>query len=84
MNSPGHRANILNGGYTEVGFGFINIADYKYTDAQGHPFDAALRHSLLPCTRRRRVLPCRQRRHHRLPLAVLPTGSQLGTDVRWQ
>lgn len=31
MNSPGHRANILNGGYTEVGFGFINIANYQGT-----------------------------------------------------
>jgi hypothetical protein len=29
MNSPGHRANILNGGYTEVGFGYINIANYQ-------------------------------------------------------
>jgi hypothetical protein len=28
MNSPGHRANILNGGYTAVGFGFINVANY--------------------------------------------------------
>ena len=31
MNSPGHRANILNGGYTEVGFGYINIANYQNT-----------------------------------------------------
>lgn len=31
MNSPGHRANILNGGYTEVGFGYINIANYQGT-----------------------------------------------------
>jgi uncharacterized protein YkwD len=29
MNSPGHRANILNAGYQEVGFGFTNIADYQ-------------------------------------------------------
>ncbi|MBC7581436.1 hypothetical protein H7097_01030 [Aeromicrobium sp.] len=29
MNSPGHRANILNGGYTEVGFGFIDIANFQ-------------------------------------------------------
>lgn len=31
MNSPGHRANILNGGYTEVGFGIVNIANYQGT-----------------------------------------------------
>jgi uncharacterized protein YkwD len=31
MNSPGHRANILNSGYTEVGFGIINIANYQGT-----------------------------------------------------
>ncbi|MGH7240972.1 MAG: CAP domain-containing protein [Candidatus Saccharimonadales bacterium] len=31
MNSPEHRANILNGGYTEVGFGYINIANYQST-----------------------------------------------------
>lgn len=31
MNSPGHRANILNAGYTEVGFGYINIANYQGT-----------------------------------------------------
>lgn len=29
MNSPGHRANILNTTYTEVGFGIINIPDYQ-------------------------------------------------------
>ena len=29
MNSPGHRANILNAGFTEVGFGIINIANYQ-------------------------------------------------------
>jgi uncharacterized protein YkwD len=29
MNSPEHRANILNAGYQEVGFGFINIANYQ-------------------------------------------------------
>ena len=29
MNSPGHRANILNTGYKEVGFGFINIPNYQ-------------------------------------------------------
>jgi len=31
MNSPEHRANILNAGYKEVGFGFINIANYQGT-----------------------------------------------------
>lgn len=31
MNSPGHRANILNSTYTEVGFGSANSANY-----QGH------------------------------------------------
>lgn len=29
MNSPEHRANILNQYYTQVGFGFINIPDYQ-------------------------------------------------------
>jgi hypothetical protein len=31
MNSPGHRANILNGGYTEVGFGIVDIPNYQGT-----------------------------------------------------
>lgn len=31
MNSPGHRANILNAGYRDVGFGIANASDY-----QGH------------------------------------------------
>jgi hypothetical protein len=29
MNSPGHRANILNGNYREVGFGIANGANYQ-------------------------------------------------------
>jgi hypothetical protein len=29
MNSAGHRANILNGTYSEVGFGFANSSDYQ-------------------------------------------------------
>lgn len=29
MNSPGHRANILNGAFTEVGFGVINVENYQ-------------------------------------------------------
>jgi len=29
MNSPGHRANILNTRYTEVGFGIVNSASYQ-------------------------------------------------------
>jgi len=29
MNSPGHRANILNTNYTEVGFGFANSANFN-------------------------------------------------------
>lgn len=29
MNSPGHRANILNGKYQEVGFGIANGASYQ-------------------------------------------------------
>lgn len=29
MNSPGHRANILNGRYSEVGFGIANSPDYQ-------------------------------------------------------
>ncbi|HET8709205.1 MAG TPA: CAP domain-containing protein, partial [Candidatus Saccharimonadales bacterium] len=29
MNSPEHRANILNQYYTQVGFGYINIPDYQ-------------------------------------------------------
>ncbi len=31
MNSPEHRANILNTTYQEVGFGIANIADYQGT-----------------------------------------------------
>lgn len=29
MNSPGHRANILHGGYQEVGFGIANSPNYQ-------------------------------------------------------
>jgi hypothetical protein len=29
MNSPGHRANILNAQYREVGFGIANVANYQ-------------------------------------------------------
>lgn len=29
MNSPGHRANILNTKYSEVGFGIINVENYQ-------------------------------------------------------
>lgn len=29
MNSPGHRANLLDKSYKEVGFGFANVADYQ-------------------------------------------------------
>lgn len=31
MNSPGHRANILNTSYREFGFGIINIPNYQGT-----------------------------------------------------
>ena len=31
MNSPSHRANMLDSGYTEVGFGFTNGANYVTT-----------------------------------------------------
>ena len=31
MASPGHKANILNTTYTEVGFGFANASDYQGT-----------------------------------------------------
>lgn len=31
MNSPGHRANILNSGYLEVGFGIVDIPNYQGT-----------------------------------------------------
>lgn len=31
MNSPEHRANILNTSFIDVGFGVINIADYQNT-----------------------------------------------------
>ena len=34
MNSPGHRANILNTSFTEVGFGIIDIANYQGQGAQ--------------------------------------------------
>ena len=29
MASPGHRANILNASFTEVGFGFVNVENYQ-------------------------------------------------------
>jgi hypothetical protein len=31
MNSPGHKANILNNSYTEVGFGIANASNYQGT-----------------------------------------------------
>ena len=34
MNSPGHRANILNTTYTEVGFGIINVENYQSSGNQ--------------------------------------------------
>ena len=30
MNSPGHRANILNRNYTEIGFGYTRASTYQY------------------------------------------------------
>lgn len=30
MNSPGHRANILNAGYTQIGVGYANGGSYGY------------------------------------------------------
>jgi uncharacterized protein YkwD len=41
MNSPGHRANILNAGLTELGVGFVNVSGSEYvrywTQAFGTP-----------------------------------------------
>jgi hypothetical protein len=34
MNSPGHRANLLNASFTEVGFGVVNIANYQSSGPQ--------------------------------------------------
>lgn len=34
MNSPGHRANIMNTTYTEVGFGIANVENYQDTGPQ--------------------------------------------------
>ncbi len=34
MNSPGHRANIMNTSYTEVGFGIANVENYQDTGPQ--------------------------------------------------
>lgn len=34
MNSPGHRANILNTSFTEVGFGYADAADYQSSGPQ--------------------------------------------------
>jgi hypothetical protein len=34
MASPGHKANILNTGYTEVGFGTANASDFQGTGPQ--------------------------------------------------
>jgi hypothetical protein len=37
MNSPGHRANMLNSSFTEVGFGYVNSASYNGVSATGSP-----------------------------------------------
>ena len=34
MNSPGHRANILNADFQEVGFGIYNVANYQGSGPQ--------------------------------------------------
>lgn len=34
MNSAGHRANILNTSYKDVGFGIVNVANYRGEGAQ--------------------------------------------------
>lgn len=34
MNSPGHRANILNNDFTEVGFGIAHVKDYQNSGEQ--------------------------------------------------
>lgn len=34
MNSPAHRDNVLNGGYSEVGFGFANSENYQNSGPQ--------------------------------------------------
>lgn len=34
MNSPGHRANILNGSFQEVGFGIVNAPNYQGSGPQ--------------------------------------------------
>lgn len=34
MNSPGHRANIMNDTYTEVGFGIANVENYQDSGPQ--------------------------------------------------
>ena len=34
MNSAGHRANIMNGEFTEVGFGMANVENYQDTGPQ--------------------------------------------------
>jgi hypothetical protein len=34
MNSPGHKANIMNNTYTEVGFGIIDVPSYQGTGEQ--------------------------------------------------
>lgn len=34
MNSPGHRANIMNTTFTEVGFGIANVENYQDTGPQ--------------------------------------------------
>jgi uncharacterized protein YkwD len=34
MNSPGHRANILNTSYRDIGFGIVDIPNYQGTGAE--------------------------------------------------
>lgn len=57
MNSPGHRANILNTSYKEVGFGVVNAPNYQSTGPQtivvamyGDPYVAPIAKATTPTT----------------------------------
>lgn len=57
MNSPTHRANMLDSAFTEVGFGFINSADYNNSGEEtivvamyGQPQVAAATAQVAPST----------------------------------
>lgn len=42
MNSPSHKANMLDSTFTEVGFGFVNVSDYEPREAPDYESTASV------------------------------------------